>query len=406
VSIVHLVEVARLGRLLVGLLLLASVVTNVVLLLRWPDTGERTESALANERRPDVSTPVPARAQDENWSRTPVGEGGSALAERVALLEQRLAEAEKDAARFKSIDPTIVAIYSSLPLRDKLLAILDLDDETKVWDAFRKLSEALAKDPTNQRLLLDLLTDESDPRVLGALERLLQSGALGKPGPEMVDELFDVAATGDTAERRRAAIAALPVRGFPRDDEIGTRFESLLKQERDPKVVGYALKFFDWFPGKLDSEWLTELVEKSTDATVRSQAAIALARSNFASGLDSVLDRVEAARSEEVRSAWMDGVARALNSGGAPPGKDLAHRLLVLLPREPRLRTRQDLIRGAMFGMDRGPQGGGWLQFLKDYLPLEPNAEQQRALGELIALLESGKSKGSADVDPLIYRAK
>jgi len=200
-----------LGRLLVGLLLLASVVTNVVLLLRWPDTRERTESALANEQRPDPSTPVRACAQDENWSRTPVGESGSALAERVALLEQRLAEAEKDAARFKSIDPTIVAIYSSLPLRDKLLAILELDDETKLWDAFRKLSEALAKDPTNQRLLLDLLADESDPRVLGALERLLQAGALGKPGPEMVDELFDVAATGDSAERRRAAIAGLPV---------------------------------------------------------------------------------------------------------------------------------------------------------------------------------------------------
>src|SRR5262245_18171168 len=209
------------GRVIVGLLLVASLATNVVLLLR-PPANEPTESALATERRLDAAAPAPDRG--EALARTPVSETAASSADRIALLEQRLAEAEKEAAKFKSIDPLIVAIYSSLPLRDKLLAILDLDDEKKLWDAFHKLAEALAKDPSNQRLLLDLLADESVPRVLGALERLLQSNALGKLDPALVDELFDVAGTGDTPERRRAAIAGLPVRGFPSDPEIGARF--------------------------------------------------------------------------------------------------------------------------------------------------------------------------------------
>src|SRR5262245_45305614 len=114
------------GRVIVGLLLVASIATNIVLLVREPDSRDSADLAPAPEPRTGTAAPAPARA--EAWSRTPVNDGGTELAERITLLEQRLAEAEKEAARFRSIDPVIVAIYSSLPLRDKLLAIADLDD--------------------------------------------------------------------------------------------------------------------------------------------------------------------------------------------------------------------------------------------------------------------------------------
>jgi hypothetical protein len=394
--------------------LVASVAANVWLV---SDRGAEREVVVRETTKAavlDVAAPAPTKPRA---SATADGDGLDAAKKRIADLEAELAVAKDKAATLDGMDPLGVILYARRELSWKVRELLKMPEKERGAAAW-KLGQALGEKPENQAEILAALRSETDADALRTLAEILRAGAGWKWTPDQRKPFMEMLKTGEPAARRAAAARA--GWGGAQPAESGAALIEALRADPSPEVVGTVADMMASGSPNTDAlEALRGAAERIGPGPDRRKVMIAIGRSTFMSdrGAD-LYRRFGEAATQEMRDDVAAALARTANgmsfSGGNESAEQREARVAAAKAKffpvyqgTSELKVRQELVRGSMYGLNigsfAGPQAAETSKFLRELVPLEPDAAQKERLERLAKLVESGGAKSSQDFDKVLY---